>query len=288
MLFRSVQGPEGNGIPITATTAGGPSNSSVSLTMTALDSQTCCGNIAGAPITQTNPALPGEIIEILATGLGVPVLSDLVTPLIQTGVKYPVNGPITSPQESVSSFVGGSTGDVLQATLLPGSVGIYEVLLHTNPGLASNAYAVLNIAQDLYTSNQVTVPVLNNGSLNVAPVLSVSKVHTGNFTQGQQSATYTVTVSNIGAQNPTSGVVTLTDTIPAGETLVSMAGDGWSCAKNVCKRSDAIPAGGAYPAITVTVNVASNAASSITNTVSVTGGSSATATTSDLTTVTGS
>src|ERR1019366_4087145 len=268
ILTARVQGPEGNGIPITATASGGASNSSVSLTMTALDAETCCGNVAGAPTTQTTPALPGEIIEILGTGLGVPVLSDLVTPFIQTGAQYPVNGPITSPQESVSSFVGGSTGDVLQATLLPGSVGIYEVLLHTNPGLASNAYAVLNIAQDLYTSNQVTVPVLNNGSLNVAPVLSVSKVHTGNFTQGQQSATYTVTVSNIGAQNPTSGVVTLTDTIPAGETLVSMAGDGWSCAKNVCKRSDAIPAGAAYPAITVTVNVASNAASSLTNKVS--------------------
>src|ERR1022692_3106943 len=161
ILTTRVQGPEGNGIPITATATGGPSNSAVDLTMTAIDSQTCCSNVAGAPITQTNPALPGEIIEILATGLGVPVLSDLVTPLIQTGVKYPVNGPITSPQESVSSFVGGSTGDVLQATLLPGSVGICDALLHTNPGLASNAYAVLNIAQDLYTSNQVTVPVLN-------------------------------------------------------------------------------------------------------------------------------
>src|ERR1035438_6372394 len=124
ILTARVQGPEGNGIPITATASGGASNSSVSLTMTALDAETCCGNVAGAPITQTNPALPGEIIEILATGLGVPVLSDLVTPFIQTGAKYPANGPITSPQESVSAFVGGSTADVLQATLLPGSTGI--------------------------------------------------------------------------------------------------------------------------------------------------------------------
>ena len=181
ILTTRVQGPEGNGIPITATASGGPSNSSLSLTMTALDSQTCCGNVGGAPITQTNPALPGEIIEILATGLGVPVLSDLVTPFIQTGVKYPANGPITSPQESVSAFVGGSTADVLQATLLPGSVGIFEVLLHTNSGLASNPFAALTIAQDLFVSNQVTVPVINNGTVNVAPVLTVSKTHTGNF-----------------------------------------------------------------------------------------------------------
>ncbi len=288
ILTTRVQGPEGNGIPITASATGGPSNSAVTLTLTALDGQTCCGNIAGAPITQTNPALPGEIIEILATGVGVPVLSDLITPLIQTGYKYPLNGPITSPQESISSFVGGSTGDVLQATLLPGSVGVYEVLLHTNSSLSTNAYSVVTIAQDIYTSNQATVPVVNNGSLNVAPVLSVSKTHTGNFTQGQQGATYTVTVSNVGSQNPTSGVVTLTDTLPTGETLVSIVGDGWSCTKNVCIRSDAIPAGGSYPALTVTVNVASNAASTVTNTVTVTGGSSATATTSDATTITGS
>jgi uncharacterized protein (TIGR03437 family) len=288
MLTTRVQGPEGNNIPITASASGGASNSSVTLTMTALDSQTCCGNIAGAPITQTNPALPGEIIEILATGLGVPVLSDLVTPLIQTGFKYPLGGPVTTPQDSVSSFVGGSTGDVLQATLLPGAVGIYEVLLHTNSSLATNPYAVVTIAQDVYTSNQVTVPVVNNGSLNVAPALSVSKTHTGNFTLGQQGATYTVTVSNVGTQNPTSGAVTLTDTLPAGETLVSIIGDGWSCTKNVCYRSDAIPAGGSYPTLTVTVNVASNAASNVTNTVTVTGGSSATATASDVTTITGS
>ena len=285
ILTTRVQGPEGNGIPITATASGGPSNSSLSLTMTALDSQTCCGNVGGAPITQTNPALPGEIIEILATGLGVPVLSDLVTPFIQTGVKYPANGPITSPQESVSAFVGGSTADVLQATLLPGSVGIFEVLLHTNSGLASNPFAALTIAQDLFVSNQVTVPVINNGTVNVAPVLTVSKTHTGNFTKGQQGAAYTVTVSNVGAQNPTLGTVILTDTIPAGLTLVSMAGTGWACTQNVCTRSDALPVTGSYPVVTVTVNVASNAGASVTNTVKVTGGTSATATASDVTTI---
>jgi len=288
ILTARVQGPAGNGIPITATATGGASNSAVSLVMTALDGQTCCGNIPGSPITQTNPALPGEIIEIMATGLGVPVLSDLVTPLIQTGFKYPANGPITSPQQSISSFVGGSTGDVLEATLMPGTVGVYEVLLHTDSSLATNPYAVVTIAQDIFVSNQGTVPVVNNGSLEVAPVLAVSKTHTGNFTLGQQGATYTVTVSNVGTQNPTSGAVTLTDTLPVGETLVSIVGTGWSCTNNVCVRSDPIPAGGSYPTLTVTVNVSSTAASSITNTVTVTGGSSARSTATDVTTVTGS
>src|ERR1035441_3561883 len=68
ILTARVQGPEGNGIPITATASGGASNSSVSLTMTALDAETCCGNVAGAALTPTHPLLPGGSIELLATG----------------------------------------------------------------------------------------------------------------------------------------------------------------------------------------------------------------------------
>src|ERR1039458_4345649 len=47
---------------------------------------------------------------------------------------------------------------------------------------------------------------------------SVSKTHTGNFTQGQSGATYTVTVANA-SSGPVSGTVTVTETVPAGMTL---------------------------------------------------------------------
>jgi len=286
IITAKVQGPEGNGIPITATATGGPSNSSLSLTMTAFDSATCCGNIAGAPITQTNPAQPGEIIYVYATGLGVPVLTDAVQPLIQTGFKYPQGAPTTTPQEFVSSFIGGSTADVLYATLVPGMVGIYQVLLHLNSGLTTSAYSILDIAQDTFVSNQSTVPVLASGAASIAPALTVSSTHTGNFTLGQQAATFTITVSNATGSNQTAGTVTLVDTLPAGLTFVSMAGDGWTCTGTTCTRSDPLGGGSSYPVITVTVNVASNAASSVINTVKVTGGSSATATASDTVTIT--
>jgi uncharacterized repeat protein (TIGR01451 family) len=253
--------------------------------MTAFDSATCCGNIAGAPITQSNPAQPGEILYVFATGLGVPVLTDAVQPLIQTGIRFPSGGPITTPQSFVSSFLGGSTADVLYATLLPGTAGICQVVLHLNSGLATNAYAVLTIAQDVYVSNRTTVPVLNNSSsTGTPPALSIVKTHTGNFTQGQTGATYTVTVTNSG--NPTLGTVTVTETIPTGLTLVSMAGDGWICSGITCKRSDVLSPGGSYPDITVTVDVASNASSSLVNQVRVTGGSSAAVSGSDTTTIT--
>ena len=49
------------------------------------------------------------------------------------------------------------------------------------------------------------------------PDLTLMKTHTGSFTQGQTGASYTLTVSNSGTE-PTSGVVTVTDTLPGSLT----------------------------------------------------------------------
>lgn len=119
------------------------------------------------------------------------------------------------------------------------------------------------------TANDVTT--INPSGGGGTPDLTITKTHSGNFTQGQNGATYTVTVTNSG-NAATSGTVTVTDTIPAGLTLVSMAGTGWTCAANSCNRNNALAASTSYPAVTVTVNVAANAASSVTNTVVVSGG----------------
>jgi len=117
--------------------------------------------------------------------------------------------------------------------------------------------------------------------------LSITKMHTGNLAQGQTGATYTVTVWNWVGAAATSGTVTVTETVPAGLTLVSMAGTGWTCPAggSSCTRSDGLAAGASYPAITVTVNVAANAQSQVTNQVSVSGGGSAAASASDPTTI---
>ena len=122
------------------------------------------------------------------------------------------------------------------------------------------------------------------------PVLSIAKAHTGNFTLGQIGAIYTVTVLNAAGAGPTSGLVTVTETVPSGLTLVSMAGTGWTCpgtAANNCTRSDVLAAGASYPTITVAVNVAANATSPQVNSVSVSGGGSPGANTTDPTTIVG-
>ena len=121
----------------------------------------------------------------------------------------------------------------------------------------------------------------------VGPSLSITKTHTNAFWRGQTNAKYTVTVSNAAASGPTSGTVTVTETVPSGMTLVSMAGTDWTCPTGgtTCTRSDALDGGASYPPITVTVNVASDAPSALTNQVSVSGGRSSGANASDATNI---
>ena len=133
----------------------------------------------------------------------------------------------------------------------------------------------------------MTVPVtLTVGG---TPQWSIAKSHTGNFTAGQNDATYTVTVSNQTGPSvgPTNGTATVTETVPPGMTLVSMAGAGWTCPSggNTCTRSDALIPGASYPPITVTVGAPSNPQPPVTNQVSVSGAGSVIANASDVTLV---
>jgi uncharacterized repeat protein (TIGR01451 family) len=105
------------------------------------------------------------------------------------------------------------------------------------------------------------------------PDLTIVKSHSGSFTQGDTGDTYSLTVTNSGGA-ATSGTVTVTDTVPAGLTTTAMSGTGWTCTQPAgpCTRSDALNASASYPVITLTVNVANNAPSSVTNTATVAGG----------------
>jgi uncharacterized repeat protein (TIGR01451 family) len=116
-----------------------------------------------------------------------------------------------------------------------------------------------------------------------AAALSIGKSHTGQFAQGDPGDTYTVTVWNAAGAGATSGMVTVTEEVPAGMSLVSMGGGTtWNCTVlPKCTTSTVLGAGQTYPAITVTVSVANNAPATLTNQVTVSGGSSAPASVSN-------
>jgi Domain of unknown function DUF11 len=89
---------------------------------------------------------------------------------------------------------------------------------------------------------------------------------------------------------PTSGTVTVTDTVPAGLTATAISGTGWACAQpsGTCTRANVLASLASYPPLTLTVNVAVGVASPVTNTATVTGGgdvNTANNTVSDVTTI---
>jgi uncharacterized repeat protein (TIGR01451 family) len=106
----------------------------------------------------------------------------------------------------------------------------------------------------------------------VVPDLTITMSHTGNFIRPQTGATYTITVSNSGAD--TSALITVNDTLPAGLTATALSGTNWNCTLSPlqCTRGDVLFAGTSFEPITLTVNVAANAASSVTNTATASGG----------------
>ena len=183
-----------------------------------------------------------------------------------------------------STFIGG-TGSESGRGIAVDSVGN----IHIAGESTSTDFPVVNAVQGANGGGAVpqdaVVLLLGDSPPPTPPTLSITKSHTGNFTQGQQSATYTVTAGISGATS-TSVTVTVAETVPAGETLVSMAGAGWTCPSGgaTCTRSAVPSSGSSFPAITVTVNIASNAAASVTNRVTVSGGG-ASATASDPTTI---
>ncbi len=153
-LRAKVAGPEGNGIPFSASVS---TNATTSLGPT--NTMLCCANIAGAPLTADNPAVPGEQFYIFATGLG-PVIPEDAALATVTGAVY--NGPVLNdPNAFVSSLADGFTADVLSAGLQVGAIGVYQVFLELNSGVPANSAAQLTISQDIYTSNTVTIPIGN-------------------------------------------------------------------------------------------------------------------------------
>jgi uncharacterized repeat protein (TIGR01451 family) len=163
-------------------------------------------------------------------------------------------------------------GDVLAAGASYPALTLTVNVASTAPASVTNSAAVSGGGESNTANDTANDPTTIVPQVGVAD-LTIAKAHAGNFTQGQTGATYTITVSN-GGTGATSGTLTVTETVPAGLTATAISGTGWTCAQpsGPCTRSDALAAGSSYPVITLTVNVASTAPSSVTNSATVSGG----------------
>ena len=183
----------------------------------------------------------------------------------------------TLPAGLTATAMSGSGWTVNLATLTATRIdplapaGSYPPLMIAVNVAANVSVSVTNMATvsgdgDVNTASDVT-------SIAQAADMTIAASHSGNFTVGDVGDIYTIVVSNAGFLS-TSGSVSVVDTLPAGVTATSMSGNGWSVnlSNLTATRSDSLVAGGAYPPLTVTVNVAANAPASVTNTATVSGG----------------
>jgi uncharacterized repeat protein (TIGR01451 family) len=145
------------------------------------------------------------------------------------------------------------------------------------PSNLTNTAIVSNPSDTNAANDTATDPTTVTVTPAAAPDVAIAKSHSGNATLGQTGFAYTITVSNVG-NGSSSGIVTVTDILPAKLTATAIGGPGWTCSLGAapsCTRSDALAPGATYPAITLTVNVASDAPATITNTATVSGGGDA-------------
>jgi hypothetical protein len=151
----------------------------------------------------------------------------------------------------------------------------------------SNQVSVGGAGITATSSNIDSIPVA------AAPVLSVTKSHTGTFTQGS-TAVWTITVNNTATGSSTNGTTTATDTLPSGTNNGATygytisgtpSGTGWTCSASTttvlsCTSSQVVAGGGSFNPISVTVNVPSTSPTSVSNTASAYGGGDLTHTSS--------
>ena len=175
----------------------------------------------------------------------------------------------------VVTFTGGSltqgASDTLTVTVSSATATTYNV--------AAGA-AVINPAHAISESN-----FANNASVSAvstavtAPDLTVRCEHSGSFAPGDAADTYSIYVTNNGANSTNGSAVTVAMTLPVGLTPTAADNgtlNGWTVSSSgqtvTATRSDALAANASYPVLTVTVAVNDAASGSLAATVNVSGG----------------
>jgi uncharacterized repeat protein (TIGR01451 family) len=175
-------------------------------------------------------------------------------------------------------------------TCVPGEISFNCSRSDSLPGGASYPPIIVSTRIDFNAAAVSTNSVAMNGGgdrlfhnatdpTNITlPDLAITKTHPGDFIPGQ-SGTYTITVSNVGTVATAGGLLILNDVLPRGLTPTAISGDNWNCSISTdppvhatCNRvAGTLAPGSSYPPVTLTVDVAHNAPSSVTNVVDVSG-----------------
>lgn len=154
IILTAIQpGQAGVGIAVSATSSAG-----ATVTLTAYTSATCCAVVPGTLITPTNPAVPGELISVSATGLG--AVEDINANVLSVPTGQPWTGTtLNSAVNAVTATINGETAEVITAGLAVGAYGMYNIQMVVPSDLPNNSTTQLYVAQNAFLSNTVTIAV---------------------------------------------------------------------------------------------------------------------------------
>jgi hypothetical protein len=215
-LVAITPGPQGEGTSVSENVTTATTNTAgPALLLTVYNPTLCCSNIEGALVSNDNPAVPGEMLYVFATGLGVTTPETVDTGQVFRGGSM---NPLAVPVDSV--LTAGTTANPVSVGLVPGTVGVYYVQFLLNSGLGSNRSTQLTIAQQAFVSNVVTFPV-------AVPGLATTLVVTPDATTvvAGTSHNYTVTALDYKGAPATSytGTVQITSSDPSATLPPNMA-----------------------------------------------------------------
>jgi LPXTG-site transpeptidase (sortase) family protein len=293
--YGSVNGDPGLVLTTTVTSIPGSSSGAEclpALTVTKTTSTPNVNNTVTGTTATYSITVSNAVNTAAATGVSISDALPAGFTYASTG-SIALNGGATRP--ATANPTVGDTNPAFGTFTIPGSGSVVvtftvNIAASVAPGTYSNPATATYLDPTRTTVGGTTsAGYAGGGAERVtvhAPDLTIAKTHVDPFTRGT-TATYTLTATNSG-NVPTSGTVTVTDTLPAGLTPTGAAGTGWTCPAPVgqtitCTRADALAGGASYPALTVTVTVLQGAANSVTNQAAVSGGSQ-TNTTNDTTT----
>lgn len=225
------------------------------------------GDAAGMYVLTVNNIGPGP------TAGTVTVTDTLPTGLAPTAAN---NGILSGWTVTTNGqTITGTRGDVLASGSSYPALTLTVSVSATAPPSVTNTATVAGGGEVNTNNNNASDPT----TITQVADLTLTKSHTGNFRRGDSAATYTITVSNVGAVPTDRSTVTVTDTLPTGLTLTAANSgtiNGWSVSFRgqtvSASRGDVLAKGSSYPALTLTVRVDNNAPASVTNTATVAGG----------------
>jgi DNA/RNA endonuclease G (NUC1) len=208
-------------------------------------------------------------------------------PTVASALRSKVDG-LVEPAPAITSFTPGSggfytnvviTGNNFDSTTVVsfnGAAAVFSVdsttqITATVPTNATTGHISVTTPAGTATS-AANFSVVSGGSPDLAIYLS----HSGSFIQGDSADTCVISVANVGTV-ASAGAITVTNALPAGLTVSGITGAGWTLNTNTLTftRSDSLAPGSGFSPITLTVSVAANASSPVTNLAGLTGGGDA-------------